>query len=152
MTVRSLFLLPGDGIGPEAMAEVRKLIDYMNSEKNAGFTVEEGLVGGSAYDAHGVAISDADMEKALPPMPFCLVPLVDRSGMACRMTFARSRSSSSAQGSRAFRKSASCHLLPGARFCLVAKAGAGRRSRYSHRSRVDRWRLFRRAEADHRSR
>ena len=65
MTVRSLFLLPGDGIGPEAMAEVRKLIDYMNSEKNAGFTVEEGLVGGSAYDAHGVAISDADMEKAL---------------------------------------------------------------------------------------
>ncbi|MGN8154546.1 3-isopropylmalate dehydrogenase [Agrobacterium sp. 22094] len=65
MTVRSLFLLPGDGIGPEAMTEVRKLIDYMNSEKNAGFTVEEGLVGGCAYDAHGVAISDADMEKAL---------------------------------------------------------------------------------------
>ncbi|MCW8281242.1 MULTISPECIES: 3-isopropylmalate dehydrogenase [Agrobacterium] len=65
MTVRSLFLLPGDGIGPEAMAEVRKLIDYMNSAEGAGFTVSEGLVGGSAYDAHGVAISDADMEKAL---------------------------------------------------------------------------------------
>ncbi len=65
MTVRSLFLLPGDGIGPEAMTEVRKLIDYMNSKKNAGFTVEEGLVGGCAYDAHGMAISDADMEKAL---------------------------------------------------------------------------------------
>jgi len=65
MTVRTLFLLPGDGIGPEAMAEVRKLIDYMNSAKNAGFTTQEGLVGGSAYDAHGVAISDADMEKAL---------------------------------------------------------------------------------------
>ena len=65
MTVRSLFLLPGDGIGPEAMTEVRKLIEYMNSAHNAGFTVSEGLVGGSAYDAHGVAISDADMEKAL---------------------------------------------------------------------------------------
>jgi len=65
MTVRTLFLLPGDGIGPEAMAEVRKLIAYMNDEKNAGFKIEEGLVGGSAYDAHGVAISDADMEKAL---------------------------------------------------------------------------------------
>lgn len=65
MTVRSLFLLPGDGIGPEAMTEVRKLIDYMNSAQNSGFTVSEGLVGGSAYDAHGVAISDADMEKAL---------------------------------------------------------------------------------------
>jgi 3-isopropylmalate dehydrogenase len=65
MTVRALFLLPGDGIGPEAMAEVRKLIDYMNSAMSAGFTVEEGLVGGCAYDAHGVAISDADMEKAI---------------------------------------------------------------------------------------
>ncbi|MCM2456881.1 3-isopropylmalate dehydrogenase [Rhizobium sp. CG4] len=65
MTVRTLFLLPGDGIGPEAMAEVRKLIDHMNSALNTGFKIEEGLVGGSAYDAHGVAISDADMEKAL---------------------------------------------------------------------------------------
>ena len=65
MTVRTLFLLPGDGIGPEAMAEVRKLIDYLNSEKAAGFKTEEGLVGGCAYDAHGVAISDADMEKAM---------------------------------------------------------------------------------------
>lgn len=65
MTVRTLFLLPGDGIGPEAMTEVRKLIDYLNSEKAAGFKTEDGLVGGSAYDAHGVAISDGDMEKAL---------------------------------------------------------------------------------------
>lgn len=64
MAQRSLFLLPGDGIGPEAMAEVRKLIDFMNAEKGAGFTTDEGLVGGAAYDAHGVAISDADMEKA----------------------------------------------------------------------------------------
>jgi 3-isopropylmalate dehydrogenase len=65
MAQRNLFLLPGDGIGPEAMAEVRKLIDFMNAEKGAGFTTDEGLVGGSAYDAHGVAISDADMEKAM---------------------------------------------------------------------------------------
>ena len=65
MTTRSLFLLPGDGIGPEAMDEVRKLIDHMNAARGAGFEVSEGLVGGSAYDAHGQAISDADMEKAL---------------------------------------------------------------------------------------
>ena len=65
MTVRNLFLLPGDGIGPEAMAEVRKIIAYMNAELGAGFTTDEGLVGGSAYDAHGVAISEGDMEKAL---------------------------------------------------------------------------------------
>ena len=65
MTARTLLLLPGDGIGPEAMAEVRKIIAYMNEDLGAGFTTDEGLVGGSAYDAHGVAISEGDMEKAL---------------------------------------------------------------------------------------
>ena len=65
MTARTLFLLPGDGIGPEAMAEVRKIIAHMNAEMAGGFTTDEGLVGGSAYDAHGAAISDADMEKAM---------------------------------------------------------------------------------------
>ena len=53
------------GIGPEAMAEVRKIITYLNDEKGLGFETEEGLVGGSAYDAHGQAISEGDMEKAL---------------------------------------------------------------------------------------
>lgn len=61
---KSLFLLPGDGIGPEAMNEVRKLIAVMN-EQGHNFTTDEGLVGGSAYDAHGESISDADMEKAM---------------------------------------------------------------------------------------
>ncbi|MFN7101568.1 MAG: isocitrate/isopropylmalate family dehydrogenase, partial [Pseudorhizobium sp.] len=61
---KSLFLLPGDGIGPEAMAEVRKIIAHMNSTMDAGFVTDEGLVGGCAYDAHGAAISEADMAKA----------------------------------------------------------------------------------------
>ena len=65
MATRKLFLLPGDGIGPESMAEVRKIITYLNEEKGLGFETEEGLVGGSAYDAHGQAISEGDMEKAL---------------------------------------------------------------------------------------
>ncbi|MBB3316318.1 3-isopropylmalate dehydrogenase [Rhizobium sp. BK181] len=65
MTARNLFLLPGDGIGPEAMGEVRKIIAYMNEAMDAGFVTDEGLVGGSAYDAHGAAISEGDMQKAL---------------------------------------------------------------------------------------
>ncbi|PHP69136.1 3-isopropylmalate dehydrogenase [Zhengella mangrovi] len=65
MASRKLLLLPGDGIGPEAMAEVRKLIAYMNAELGAGFETEEGLVGGSAYDACGQAISEEDMAKAM---------------------------------------------------------------------------------------
>jgi 3-isopropylmalate dehydrogenase len=62
---RKLLLLPGDGIGPEAMAEVRKLIAVMNAEMDAGFETEEGLVGGCAYDAHGASISEDDMTKAM---------------------------------------------------------------------------------------
>ncbi|MFC6490389.1 3-isopropylmalate dehydrogenase [Nitratireductor sp. GCM10026969] len=65
MATRKLLLLPGDGIGPEAMAEVSKLIAVMNADFGAGFETEAGLVGGAAYDAHGQAISDADMERAL---------------------------------------------------------------------------------------
>jgi 3-isopropylmalate dehydrogenase len=58
-------LLPGDGIGPEAMAEVTKLIDWMNSAGLTDFVTETGLVGGSAYDAHGAAISNEDMDKSM---------------------------------------------------------------------------------------
>jgi 3-isopropylmalate dehydrogenase len=65
MATRKLLLLPGDGIGPEAMAELRKLVAVLNEDFGAGFETEEGLVGGSAYDAHGGAISGADMERAL---------------------------------------------------------------------------------------
>ncbi len=65
MTARNLFLLPGDGIGPEAMAEVRKIIAWMNEARAANFVTDEGLVGGCAYDAHGAAISEADMAKAM---------------------------------------------------------------------------------------
>ena len=65
MATRNLLLLPGDGIGPEAMAEVRKLITAMNEKLGSDFATEEGLVGGSAYDAHGQAISNTDMAKAM---------------------------------------------------------------------------------------
>ena len=47
------------------MAEVRKFITAMNDKFGAGFETEEGLVGGSAYDAHGKAISEEDMAKAM---------------------------------------------------------------------------------------
>ena len=64
MATFKLLLFPGDGIGPEVMAEVEKIIDRFNSEGVAKFEIEKGLVGGGAYDAHGKAISDADMALA----------------------------------------------------------------------------------------
>jgi 3-isopropylmalate dehydrogenase len=64
MPTHKLLLLAGDGIGPEVMAEVKKLIDWMNRHNMGTFETEEGLVGGAAYDAHGVAITDETMAKA----------------------------------------------------------------------------------------
>jgi 3-isopropylmalate dehydrogenase len=64
MPTRKLLLLPGDGIGPEVMAEVKRVVAFLNAE-GAGFEIEEDLVGGSAYDAHGKAVSEETMRKAL---------------------------------------------------------------------------------------
>jgi 3-isopropylmalate dehydrogenase len=65
MAPQTLFLLPGDGIGTEIMAEVEKLIAWTNGQGLTDFTTDTGLVGGCAYDKHGVAISEDDMKKAL---------------------------------------------------------------------------------------
>src|SRR5271165_1539558 len=64
MTTHKLFLLPGDGIGPEVMAEAEKVIRRFADEGVARFEIEKGLVGGCAYDAHGQAISEEDMRRA----------------------------------------------------------------------------------------
>src|SRR6201987_2226066 len=65
MATHRLLLLPGDGIGPEVMAEVKKLIAFMNAHGLGAFETEEALVGGAAYDAHKVAITEATMADAL---------------------------------------------------------------------------------------
>ncbi|MDD9920890.1 MAG: 3-isopropylmalate dehydrogenase [Boseongicola sp.] len=60
----SLLILAGDGIGPEVMAEVRKVIDWFGANRNLAFDVSEDLIGGAAYDAHGVPLSDETMARA----------------------------------------------------------------------------------------
>ena len=65
MTTHKLLLLPGDGIGPEAMAEVKNILGWFNANSGIAFEYEEDLVGGAAYDAHGEAVSDATMDLAM---------------------------------------------------------------------------------------
>ncbi|MEA2839419.1 MAG: 3-isopropylmalate dehydrogenase [Methylobacteriaceae bacterium] len=65
MATHKLLLLPGDGIGPEVMGEVKRLIDWLNAQGIAHFETEQGLVGGSAYDASQQSITDATMAQAL---------------------------------------------------------------------------------------
>jgi len=64
MATHKLLLLPGDGIGPEVMAEVKRVTDWLSAEGLAKFETEQGLVGGSAYDAHKVSITEETMAKA----------------------------------------------------------------------------------------
>ncbi len=60
----SLLILPGDGIGPEVMAEVRKVVDWFAANRDLTFDVAEDLVGGAAYDAHGTPLADDTMALA----------------------------------------------------------------------------------------
>ncbi len=64
MSNASLLILPGDGIGPEVMTEVRKVIDWYGAKRGLSFDVSEDLVGGAAYDAHGTPLTDETMAKA----------------------------------------------------------------------------------------
>jgi 3-isopropylmalate dehydrogenase len=64
MTNPSLLILAGDGIGPEVMAEVRRIIDWYGDKRDLKFDVSEDLVGGSAYDVHGTPLHDDTMAKA----------------------------------------------------------------------------------------
>jgi 3-isopropylmalate dehydrogenase len=66
MASHDILLLPGDGIGPEVMAETRRVIEWLGKRnKKMAFNLEEELVGGAAYDRHKVAVTDATMDKAL---------------------------------------------------------------------------------------
>ncbi len=64
MTNPSLLILAGDGIGPEVMAEVKRIIDWFGAKRGVTFDVTEDLVGGCAYDAHGTPLHDDTMAKA----------------------------------------------------------------------------------------
>ena len=57
MKKSSLLILPGDGIGPEVMTEVKKVISWFGENRGLDFEVSEDLVGGCAYDVHGKPLS-----------------------------------------------------------------------------------------------
>ena len=62
---RKFLLLPGDGIGPEVIAEVKKIINWFNKNKSLDFEIEEEMVGGASYEKHGTPITDEVFYKAL---------------------------------------------------------------------------------------
>jgi len=64
MTKKNILLLPGDGIGPEIMAEVKKIINFLNDNKKIDVEVSEELVGGASYDKNKTPLTDDVLYKA----------------------------------------------------------------------------------------
>src|ERR1700730_214378 len=65
MATHKLLLLPGDGIGPEVMAEVKRLIGWLDAQGIAHFDTQDGVVGRGAYSASKQSITDATMDRAM---------------------------------------------------------------------------------------
>ena len=64
MDKKKLLILPGDGVGPEAIDEVKKIIDIFNKKKIINIEIKEELVGGVCIDVCKVPIKDETIEKA----------------------------------------------------------------------------------------
>jgi 3-isopropylmalate dehydrogenase len=62
---KKLLILAGDGIGPEVMRQVARVLDWFGRRRALSFEVQEGLVGGCSIDKHGVPITDATMADAM---------------------------------------------------------------------------------------
>ncbi len=62
MTKR-LMILPGDGIGPEVMTEVKKIIAWVNDNSDLNIETEDALIGGASYDEFGNPLDDSTLEK-----------------------------------------------------------------------------------------
>ncbi len=62
---RKFLLLAGDGVGPEVVGEVKKIIKWLNTNRSLDFEIDEDLVGGASYDKYGTPITDEAYYKAL---------------------------------------------------------------------------------------
>lgn len=61
---KRVLVLPGDGIGPEVMTEVRRIVDWFDKRRAVTFDMKEGLVGGASYDKYGTPVTDDTMALA----------------------------------------------------------------------------------------
>ena len=61
----NILLLAGDGVGPEVMAEVKKIIDWINKNKKTDIEISEELVGGASYDENKTPLTDEVLYKAM---------------------------------------------------------------------------------------
>jgi len=61
---KKILILPGDGIGPEIVAEAVNVINCLQEEHGLDVELDEALVGGAAYDAAGHPLPEATLDLA----------------------------------------------------------------------------------------
>lgn len=59
-----VLVLPGDGIGPEIVAEAVKVLQVLSKDHGLSLTTSEGLVGGASIDVHGTPLTDDTLAQA----------------------------------------------------------------------------------------
>jgi len=64
MSAKKILILPGDGIGPEVMGEVRRVLDWFQSKRGLRLEISEDVVGGCAFDRHGTPLDSATLQRA----------------------------------------------------------------------------------------
>ena len=70
MDKKKVLILPGDGVGPEAIDEVKKIIDFLNQKKIINIEIEEALVGGVCIDECKTPIKMKLLKKQKNQMRF----------------------------------------------------------------------------------
>lgn len=63
--MKKILILPGDGIGPEVVAQVMRVIDWFSRKGPIKFDIQEDLIGGCAYEIYGVPLSDQTVHRAM---------------------------------------------------------------------------------------
>jgi 3-isopropylmalate dehydrogenase len=61
---KNILILPGDGIGPEVMAEVRRVLNWFATKRNVPLNISEDCVGGAAYEKYGAPLAAETLAKA----------------------------------------------------------------------------------------
>lgn len=61
---KQILILPGDGIGPEIVAEAVKVLEQANQQFELGVELSYDELGGGAYDKYGVPLADETLERA----------------------------------------------------------------------------------------
>ena len=59
-----ILVLPGDGIGPEIVAEALKVLEALRGDADPGFEIDRAPIGGEAVDAHGTPLPGETLERA----------------------------------------------------------------------------------------